>query len=176
MEEFRWKRCIFYSCHGDSEWFGMIRSDSSSSEDSNKLSAVAFRTECPNQQKIDFKFFNFAAILISQLGNSRKIMRMNHLIELLDFLRAFSWLGPFTFYRLRNTEPSRPSFLNISKSYFRHFYPQTVLTAFELVKNRGDAGICECCPSEGGCQQSFSSLHHVRSLFFFIWFVRSKEI
>ena len=74
MEEFRWKRCIFYSCHGDSEWFGMIRSDSSSPEDSNKLSAVAFRTECPNQQKIDFKFFNFVAILICQL----KIVEIGH--------------------------------------------------------------------------------------------------
>ena len=54
--------------------FWMIRSDSSSPEDSNKLSAVAFRTECPNQQKIDFKFFNFVAILICQLKNCRKLV------------------------------------------------------------------------------------------------------
>ena len=47
--------------------FWMIRSDSSSPEDSNKLSAVAFSTECPNQQKIHFKFLNSVAILISQL-------------------------------------------------------------------------------------------------------------
>ena len=89
MEEFRWKRCIFYSCHGDSEWFGMIRSDSSSPEDSNKLSAVAFRTECPNQQKIDFKFFNFVAILICQL----KIVEIGYESYRMDrvFWTVFLW-------------------------------------------------------------------------------------
>ena len=64
--------------------FWMIRSDSSSPEDSNKLSAVAFRTECPNQQKIDFKFFNFVEISICQLENSRRLIWI-HIIYPLQF-------------------------------------------------------------------------------------------
>ena len=115
----------------------MIRSDSSSPEDSNKLSAVAFRTECPNQQKIDFKFFNFVAILICQL----KIVEIGH-----------------ESYRMDRVGCSP----DIKKAVLIE-----LLTIFELVNTKRLTGVeISTFRSSGGFQQSLSSLHHVLSFFF----------
>ena len=139
----------------------MIRSDSSSPEDSNKLSAVAFRTECPNQQKIDFKFFNFVAILICQL----KIVEIGHESYRMDlvFWTVFILLT-ISFHTFVG------SFPDIKKAVLIE-----LLTVFELVNTKRLSGVeISTFRSSGGFQQSLSSLHHVLS--FFSSFVRSKEI